>query len=58
VRIDFHPDATLELSEAADWYLEQSPSVAQRFAIAVERTLEKIASDPLRFAIVGKSKRA
>jgi plasmid stabilization system protein ParE len=58
VRIDFHPDATHELSEGADWYLEQSPSAAQHFAMAVERTLEKIASDPSRFAIVGKGTRA
>lgn len=52
MRIDFHPEATQELADAADWYLRQSEQTARRFAVAIENALEKIEADPLRFAIV------
>lgn len=55
VRIDFHPDATKELTEAADWYLRQSVAAARRFAIEIDRTLEMISLDPERFAQVGRN---
>jgi toxin ParE1/3/4 len=54
VRIDFHPEATDELNYAANWYLGRSPKAAQQFAVEIERALEKIAADPLRFVHVGK----
>ena len=55
MRIDFHLDATAELSEAADWYLGQSAKAAQDFAIEIERALTRISQNPERFARVGKN---
>ena len=45
MRIDFHPAATAELEESADWYAERSPTAAQGFALAVDAALDKIAAD-------------
>lgn len=49
VRIDFHPGATEELQESADWYFQRSPSAGRNFALAISRALEKIAADQQRF---------
>ena len=49
MRIDFHPAATAELEESADWYAERSLTAAQGFALAVDAALDKIAADPRRF---------
>jgi hypothetical protein len=42
MRIDFHPAATAELEESADWYAERSEAAARGFAIAVDAALQKM----------------
>jgi plasmid stabilization system protein ParE len=49
VRIDFHPAATEELERSAAWYEQRSQLAAQRFAIAIDEALSKVATDPERF---------
>ena len=49
VRIDFHPEATRELEESADWYAERNPIAASSFVIAVDEALQKIEENPERF---------
>ena len=49
MRIDFHPAATAELEESADWYAVRSAAAARGLALAVDAALKKIAHDPNRF---------
>ena len=58
VRIDFHPAATEELEESANWYAERSEMALRGFAIAIDAALDKIADDPLRFPKVDRRHRA
>ena len=46
MRVDFHPNATLELEESADWYAERSEDAASGFALAIDEALNKIAHHP------------
>jgi hypothetical protein len=43
-----------EYYDALGWYLNIGPHLSQRFAQAVEDTVQTIASSPLRFAVVHK----
>jgi len=47
--VDFHPDATTELSESADWYAERSSRAARNFLVAVDVAISSIMDDPNRF---------
>ncbi|MDA1052064.1 MAG: type II toxin-antitoxin system RelE/ParE family toxin [Planctomycetota bacterium] len=58
MRIDFHPEATLELEESADWYAEQSQVAARGFALSVDRALKRISSDPERYPKVDQVHRS
>jgi len=49
MRIEFHPEATRELDNSADWYLSNSVVAAKGFALAVDVALRKISDDPDRF---------
>jgi plasmid stabilization system protein ParE len=44
--ISFHPEASEDYREAANWYRERSPEAADRFEAEVERVLEFIALNP------------
>lgn len=50
MQVEFHPEASAELSEAADWYGQRSPLAARSFLVAVDLTIVNIAEDPERFA--------
>jgi len=50
MQVDFHPEATTELDESADWYAKRSASAAQNFLVAVDIAIESIKNDPGRFA--------
>lgn len=49
MRIDFHPAATVELEESADWYTQRSTTAGRGFALAVDAALKKICHNPDRF---------
>ncbi len=49
MRIDFHPEATSELEESADWYKERSRVAERGFLLAVESAIHKLEKDPKRF---------
>jgi toxin ParE1/3/4 len=49
--------ATTEYYEALEWYAEVSPQLSQRFAQAIEGTVQTIAEFPLRFPVVHKGRR-
>lgn len=42
MQVDFHPDATIELTESADWYADRSPSVCRNFLVAVDIAIASI----------------
>lgn len=53
IRHDFHPEALLEYTEAANYYLrEASPDVADRFIKAVESAMEALVNSPTRWRVV------
>ena len=49
MKVDFHPEATVELAESADWYAERSSRAARDFLVAVDIAVASIADDPERF---------
>ena len=49
MEVDFHPDATIELAESADWYAEHSSRAARDFLVAVDVAIASIVGDPRRF---------
>ena len=49
MEVDFHPAATAELEESADWYAERSEVAARGFTLAVDAAVNKISRDPDRF---------
>jgi plasmid stabilization system protein ParE len=51
------PEANEDLLEARAWYDNIRPQLGERFAQAVEATVEAIAGHPLQFAVVYRSRR-
>jgi plasmid stabilization system protein ParE len=51
------PEANAELQEARAWYDNIRPELSERFARAVEATIEVIAENPLQFPIVYRNLR-
>jgi plasmid stabilization system protein ParE len=43
--VDLHPLALRELRSAYRWYARRSPTIAQRFRLAVNRVVQLIATD-------------
>jgi len=58
MRIEFHPEATRELDNSADWYLSNSVVAAKGFALAVDVALRKISDAPDRFPRTSRRHRA
>lgn len=49
----FHPDAALEYTDAASYYLQEaSPRLAEEFVASVERAITLLVSSPSRWRIV------
>ncbi len=51
------PEADAELKEARAWYDNVRPDLGERFALAVEATVEAIAETPLQFPVVYRGRR-
>jgi plasmid stabilization system protein ParE len=51
------PDANEDLREARAWYDNIRPELGERFALAVETTVEAIAEHPLQFPVAGGPRR-
>ena len=49
MRYEFHPEALEEYDEAAHFYAQQQPGLELRFIVCVERAIEIIREDPLRW---------
>ena len=52
------PEANEDLLEARGWYESIRPELGQRFALAIEATIEAIAEHPMQFPLVYRSRRA
>ncbi len=46
---DFLPGARADFDSSFDWYASQSKTAAERFSIAVDSALSRIARDPEQF---------
>jgi plasmid stabilization system protein ParE len=51
------PEAVEELQQARAWYDNVRPSLGERFALAVDATVEAIAERPLQFPVVHRGRR-
>lgn len=51
------PEADAELKEARAWYDNIRPSLGDRFALAVEATIDAIAENSLQFSVVHRGRR-
>lgn len=51
------PEADADLQEARAWYDRISLDLGERFALAVEATVEAIALHPLQFPVVHRGRR-
>ena len=49
--IDYHTEATADVKNAVDWYLERSPKAAADFIQELERATETIREAPDRWPI-------
>lgn len=54
----FHPEAELELTEAADWYEERGPGLGRAFLGAVRARVDEIRVAPERWPSVRGTRRA
>ena len=51
------PEANEDLLDARAWYDNISPDLGERFALAVEATVDVIAEHPLQFPIIHRNRR-
>jgi plasmid stabilization system protein ParE len=51
------PEAAAELKDAQVWYANIRPELGERFALAVEATVEAIAEHPMQFPVVYRGRR-
>ena len=51
------PEANEDLLEARAWYDKVRPELGERFALAVEATVEAMAEHPLQFPVVYRNRR-
>ena len=51
------PEANQDLLDARTWYDNVRPELGERFALAVETTVEAIAEHPLQFSVIYQSRR-
>ncbi|MGO9166887.1 MAG: type II toxin-antitoxin system RelE/ParE family toxin [Candidatus Sulfotelmatobacter sp.] len=51
------PEANEDLQEARAWYDNIRPELGERFALAVEATVEAIAEHPLQFPAIYRGRR-
>jgi len=51
------PEANEDLLDARAWYDNIGPDLGDRFALAVEATVEAIAEHPLQFPVVYRNRR-
>ena len=49
MRYEFHPEALQEYDEAGHSYARKEPGLDLRFIVSVERAIEAILEDPLRW---------
>lgn len=52
MRHEFHPEAFTEYEEAARYYAERDPRVAEQFVAAVEDAIERIVEAPVRWRVI------
>ncbi len=50
--LELAPEAVAELSDAANWYADRSPGLAERFIAEVERLLPSLTRRPRSFSLL------
>ena len=51
------PEADADLKQARDWYDNIRPELGERFALAVDATVEALAENPMQFPVVHRGRR-
>jgi plasmid stabilization system protein ParE len=55
--VDYLPGARSDFDDSFDWYAARSAVASERFTVAVDPALNKIASNPEQFALVDQRHR-
>lgn len=55
MRIRFHPEAELEISDAIQWYEYQRKGLGSEFLICIDEAIEKIKRVPQLFPLVHRN---
>ncbi len=50
-RLDIHPKAMADISEAAGWYEQRQPGLGERFAREVISAIDSLGRDPLLYRL-------
>jgi plasmid stabilization system protein ParE len=50
----FTKAASVELTDAQDWYERESPGLGRRFRTEVDATVERLSVNPLQFSVIHK----
>ena len=56
-RIEFHPEADHEITQAQAWYRKRSDVAAQAFALEIDHALALIATAPERWPVTRRGER-
>jgi toxin ParE1/3/4 len=51
------PEADADLQEARRWYVDVRPELGERFALAVETTVNAIAENAMQFPVIYRERR-
>ena len=52
MKYKFHPDALEEYREAAIWYANREPAVAQQFVASIEDAIYRVVDSPTRWRVI------
>ena len=50
----FTKAASVELTDAQDWYERESPGLGHRFRTEIDATVERLRGNPLQFSVIHK----
>ena len=57
MKVNFHPDARLELLRHRRWYLDRSPAAAAGFEHEIDHAITRIAEAPERYPLTRRGRR-
>ncbi|HSE25537.1 MAG TPA: type II toxin-antitoxin system RelE/ParE family toxin [Pyrinomonadaceae bacterium] len=57
MRIEFHPEALDEYLQAALWYANREPTIAEQFISSIEEAIKQVSESPSRWRLIDEDVR-